>query len=148
RLEQAWLEQLSPGALLSAPLALAPGLAFVICGTVVERCFEGQLVRAAYFMPLRAENELGASDESSPEPSDGLDTSPAPWADWVERRRGRVTWLRLAQSLAFFGWLRGLSIALRTQSDCQPIFGLQDASGEANCWLGPQRWQFNGPAGE
>jgi protein-L-isoaspartate(D-aspartate) O-methyltransferase len=142
-LEQAWLEQLAAASLLSAPLALAPGLAFVTCGTVSNGIFEGRLVRAAYFMPLRAEDELGTADETSAETIDGLETAAAPWAEWLERRRARVTWLRLAQSLAFYGWLRGLTIALRAQPDGQVMFGIWDSAGEARCWLGTTRWHFN-----
>src|SRR5207245_2580927 len=39
-LEPAWLEQLADGGLLLAPLVLAPGLAFVVRGSVSEGVFE------------------------------------------------------------------------------------------------------------
>src|SRR5262249_16367705 len=54
-LEPAWLEQLAPGGWLLAPLALAPGLAYVVRGTASHGVFDGRLIRPAYFMPLRAE---------------------------------------------------------------------------------------------
>src|SRR5205807_1520210 len=50
-LEPAWLEQLRPGGLLLAPLELAPGLAYLVCGRVSAGRFEGRLTRPAYFMP-------------------------------------------------------------------------------------------------
>jgi protein-L-isoaspartate(D-aspartate) O-methyltransferase len=146
-LEQAWLEQLAPNGVLSAPLALAPGLAFVICGTVADEIFEGRLVRAAYFMPLRAEDDLGVAEDTSTETLDGLETAAAPWSEWLERRRGRIVWLRLAQSLAFYAWLRGLTVAMQAQPDGQVMFGIGDADGEASCWLGTQRWHFNDARG-
>jgi protein-L-isoaspartate(D-aspartate) O-methyltransferase len=146
QLEQAWLEQLAAAGLLSAPLALAPGLAFVICGSLANGIFEGRLMRAAYFMPLRAEDEPGTAEETTAETTDGLETAAAPWAEWLERRRARATWLRLAQSLAFYGWLRGLTIALRSQADGQVMYAVRDAAG-ACCWLGTQRWHCNDARG-
>jgi len=46
-LEPAWLDQLAERGLLLAPLALAPGLAFVVRGSVANGVFHGRLTRAA-----------------------------------------------------------------------------------------------------
>jgi hypothetical protein len=99
-LEPAWLEQLAPGGILLAPLALAPGLAYVVQGTVHEQIFDGRLTRAAYFMPLRAEDETGPSDCNRLLPAAGLSNVPAPWAGWFDRRRPRLNWLGFIQALA------------------------------------------------
>src|SRR5262249_3851588 len=58
-LEPAWLGQLAEDGLLLVPLDLAPGLAYLVRGTCREGAFEGRLVRPAYFMPLRGEEEEG-----------------------------------------------------------------------------------------
>jgi protein-L-isoaspartate(D-aspartate) O-methyltransferase len=142
RLERAWMEQLAVGGRLSAPLTLAPGLAFILCGTVTEDVFTGRLMRAAYFMPLRAEGESGAGDEGM-EPAEELESVPAPWAEWLNRRRLRGNWLRLGQSLAFYALLRGLLISYRTQQDGQALYGIGD--GTNKCWLGPAQWLVSGP---
>src|SRR5439155_10571206 len=133
-LELAWLEQLAIGGQLSAPLTLAPGLAFVLCGGVADGIFTGRLMRAAYFMPLRAEGEAGSSEEATAAAGD-LQAIAAPWADWLNRRRLRGNWLRLGQSLAFYALLRGLTPGYRAQLDGQPIYGITDGTNE--CWLGP-----------
>ncbi|HYT90526.1 MAG TPA: protein-L-isoaspartate O-methyltransferase, partial [Gemmataceae bacterium] len=52
-LRPAWLEQLAEDGLLLAPLALAPGLAYLVRGTVTNGIFDGRLTRPAFFMPLR-----------------------------------------------------------------------------------------------
>ena len=79
-LQPAWLAQLADRGLLLAPLALAPGLAYIVRGTVTGGVFHGRLTRAAYFMPLRAEGESGAGELRDLTPlGDGL-TLPAPWA--------------------------------------------------------------------
>src|SRR5205807_4182457 len=65
-LEPAWLDQLTQSGLLLAPVALAPGLAYLVRGTVREEVFEGRLTRAAYFMSLRAEGETGSPEEWPP----------------------------------------------------------------------------------
>jgi protein-L-isoaspartate(D-aspartate) O-methyltransferase len=145
-LERAWLEQLAPQGLLSAPLTLAPGLAFVVCGTVQEREFRGRLTRAAYFMPLRAEDEWGTAEMAPPE-AEALQSIAAPWAEWLERRRARVVWLRLVQSLAFCAYLRGLTVDYRAQPDGQVQFGFRDEA-ENRCWFGPQQWQVSGAEGK
>ncbi|OAI51374.1 hypothetical protein AYO44_00770 [Planctomycetaceae bacterium SCGC AG-212-F19] len=142
RIERAWMEQLAIGGRLSAPLTLGPGLAFVLCGGVADGIFTGRLMRAAYFMPLRAEGESGTPEEASLA-AEGLEPVAAPWADWLNRRRGRGGWLRLGQSLAFYALLRGLDLGYRAQQDGQPIFGISD--GESECWLGPTQWLTSGP---
>jgi hypothetical protein len=143
RIERAWLEQLAAAGLVSAPLVVGPGLAFVVCGTVRDGIFTGRLMRAAYFMPLRGEGEPGPADEEAPQTEDRFESATAPWADWLQRRRLRGSWLRLGQSLAFYALLRGLDVYHRSQEDGQPIFGIGD--GTNRCWFGPAQWLFLGP---
>jgi len=145
RFERAWLEQLAPNGLLSAPVSLAPGLAFVIVGTVAEGVCTARPLRAAYFMPLRAEDEAGADDETGSAGDEDLQSVAAPWCDWVQRRRLRAGWARLVQSLAFFGLVRGFTIQYRTQQDGQPVFGVGE--GDAHCWYGPTHWLVTGHPG-
>jgi hypothetical protein len=138
-LEPAWLEQLAAGGLLSAPLSLAPGLAFVVRGTVDSGTFDGGLVRAAFFMPLRSEGESGAGgDIFSAE--GGLSARPAPWGDWFARRRSRSGWLRFSQSLAFYGWLHGLDVHFREAHGGE--FAVSRAG--SLCWFGLTDWQAAG----
>ena len=144
-LEPAWLEQLAKRSLLLAPLALAPGLAFVIRGTVTDGLFHGRLTRAAYFMPLRAEGEVGASDIESLAPGGDLRTLPAPWAGWFDRRRSRISWLGFSQSLAFLGLVHGMGVHYRVIAAGQPEYGV--SQGDSLCWYGPQEWQVNGESG-
>jgi protein-L-isoaspartate(D-aspartate) O-methyltransferase len=150
-LEPAWLEQLAEGGLLLAPLALAPGLAYVVRGTMRPGVFQGRLTRAAYFMPLRAEKETGAPDVpvafSGP-----MHSMPAPWAGWFDRRRPRLRWFGFIQALVFYGWLRGLEVHYRTASNGQALFGVsapqpRGGSGRWVCWLGSQDWKVNGSPG-
>jgi protein-L-isoaspartate O-methyltransferase len=143
-LEPAWLDQLADRGLILAPLALAPGLAFVVRGTVTEGVFHGRLTRAAYFMPLRTEGETGPSDADDLVPGGELRQLPAPWAGWFDRKRGRGTWLGFCQSLAFFGLVRGLGIHYRFLENNQPSFGV--SNGERLCWFGPQEWQVTNEA--
>jgi protein-L-isoaspartate O-methyltransferase len=145
-LEPAWLEQLSENGVLVAPLALAPGLAFVIQGSGNEKGFCGRLTRAAYFMPLRAEGDSGATEAEAPAPA-ALRSVRAPWAGWFDRRRARAGWLGFIQSLAFFGLLRGLRVSYQTLTDGQTTFGVSDPANESVCWLGPYHWQVGGDAG-
>jgi protein-L-isoaspartate(D-aspartate) O-methyltransferase len=143
-LEPAWLEQLADRGLLLAPLALAPGLAFVLRGTVTDGIFHGRLTRAAYFMPLRTEGEAGR-DDSDPLPTGALRTVPAPWAGWFDRRRAQSSWLGFIQGLAFFGLMRGLVVHYQILEDDEAVFGVSD--GDDVCWLGTQTWRLGGKAG-
>jgi protein-L-isoaspartate(D-aspartate) O-methyltransferase len=144
-LEPAWLEQLAAGGVLVVPLALAPGLAYVVRGTVADGVFEGALTRPAYFMPLRAEGESGASAPEAAPGGGDLRALPAPWAGWFERRRPRTSWLGFIQALAFFGLLRGLRIHYQTTAHGEAVFGV--GQGRAVCWLGLRDWQVSGSAG-
>jgi protein-L-isoaspartate(D-aspartate) O-methyltransferase len=144
-LEPAWLEQLADRGLLQAPLTFAPGLAFIVRGSVSEGAFHGRLTRAAYFMPLRAEAETGAG-ETQPPPREAVRSLPAPWAGWFDRRRPRVGWLGFSQSLAFYGLLRGLRVHYRTLQG-QPGYGVHGPEGDAVCWFGAQEWHVSGGAG-
>jgi protein-L-isoaspartate(D-aspartate) O-methyltransferase len=146
-LEPAWLEQLADKSLLSAPLTLSPGLAFVVCGSVQEGMFQGRLQRAAYFMPLRAEDEWGSPEAESGPDAEALQSVPAPWADWLERRRSRFVWLRLVQSLVFYALLRGLTIDHRSGPEGQVLYGIRDDTGQQRCWFGAQQWQVSGREG-
>ncbi len=142
-LEPAWLEQLAAGGLLSAPLALAPGLAYVVRGTVSASVFEGRLIRPAYFMPLRDEGTSGRDEETYPS-EDHLPAEPAPWRHCFARRRSRLGWLNFIQALAFHGWLNGLTVHYRSQENGLPQFGF--SNGECRCWLGVHDWQVRGAA--
>jgi protein-L-isoaspartate(D-aspartate) O-methyltransferase len=144
-LEPAWLEQLAPGGLLLAPLALALGLAFVVCGGVAGGLFEGRLTRAAFFMPLRAEDEA-APPGSEPTAPGQLARVPAPWAGWFERKRSRTGWLGFIQSLAFYGLLRGLRVSYQALAGGEATFGVTDADG-TTCWLGEETWHVTTEAG-
>lgn len=145
-LEPAWLEQVRDGGMILAPLSLAPGLAYIVRGTVREGTLDGQLTRAAYFMPLRAEGETGSSDLGALPPGGEERRLPAPWAGWFERRQ-RFTWPGFSQALAFFGWLRGAQVHYRSLPGGQPVFGLSSPQTKGLCWLGNQEWQVNGEAG-
>jgi len=150
-LEPVWLEQLADGGLLSAPLTLAPGLAYIVRGTVDCGTFDGRLLRAAYFMPLRAEGESGSSDNDAPvaygsgSSDRDLATVPAPWGDWFGRRHLRSGWLRFSQALAFYGWLHGLEVHFRGRANGQSEFAV--SRGGNLCWFGPGEWQTNGDGG-
>jgi protein-L-isoaspartate(D-aspartate) O-methyltransferase len=144
-LEPAWLEQLADKGLLVAPLALASGLAYIVRGTVTEGIFHGRLTRAAYFMPLRTEDEAGPSDLQSVLPSGDLPRLKAPWAGWFDRRRSRSSWLGFSQSMAFLGFVQRLGIHYRVGEDGQPFYGV--SRGDSHCWFGPREWQVNGEGG-
>lgn len=144
-LEPAWLTQLAEGGLLLAPLALAPGLAYVVCGTVNRGVFHGRLTRAAYFMPLRAEGEPGAQDAGGPA-AGPLQTVRAPWADWFDRRRPRMGWTGFIQALAFYAYLHGLAVAYQS-ADALPSFRVGGFADGCACVLGVHAWQVSGPAG-
>jgi len=145
-IEPAWIEQLTTDGLLLAPLAVAPGLSYVVCGGVAAGTFTGRLTRAAYFMPLRAEGEPGEVVGEGAWPRGPLQTVRAPWARWFDRR-SRRGWLFFIQAFAFFGWLRGLSLSYRTAPEGHPTFGMSDARKGHGCWFGPQKWQATGAAG-
>ena len=143
--EPAWLDQLADRGLLLAPLMLAPGLAFVVRGTVTDGVLHGRLTRAAYFMPLRAEGQPGSAEVEATPPAAELRTLPAPWASWFEGKRPRPNWLGFSQALAFFGLLRGLAVHYRAPGNGQPGYGVSD--GEDLCWFGDQEWQVTGDSG-
>src|SRR5207244_1154738 len=105
-----WLDQLAGDGVLLVPLALAPGLAFVVRGTVAEGVFRGRLTRAAYFMPLRGEHEPSPTEEEPAHDAGAGHQVAAPWAGWFDRKRPRTAWLGFAQALACYGWVRGLDI--------------------------------------
>jgi protein-L-isoaspartate(D-aspartate) O-methyltransferase len=144
-LEPAWLDQLADRGLLLAPLALAPGLAYIVRGTVTEGVFHGRLTRAAYFMPLRAEGEIGPSDPDHPLPAGTVRRLPAPWAGWFDRKRPRGNWFGFSQALAFFGLLRGLAIHYRLLDTGHAAFGV--SHDQALCWFGSQEWYVTGDTG-
>jgi protein-L-isoaspartate(D-aspartate) O-methyltransferase len=147
-LEPAWLEQLADRGLLLAPLALAPGLAYVVRGTVTGGVFHGRLTQTAYFMPLRGEAEVGAADAEPALPAGELRALPAPWAGWFDRKRPRTSWLGFIHALVFFGWLRGLAVHYQALAAGQlPVFGVSDPDQGGACWLGTQEWYVNGDAG-
>jgi protein-L-isoaspartate(D-aspartate) O-methyltransferase len=146
-LEPSWLEQLAGDGLLLAPLALAPGLAYLVRGTVRQSVLHGRLTRAAYFMPLRGEHDTGPAEaEEGPVPAN-LQTLPAPWANWFDRKLLRVQWHAFIQALVFFGLLRGLAVHYRTLANNQAIFGVSDTEQGCVSWLGSEDWQVNGEAG-
>jgi protein-L-isoaspartate(D-aspartate) O-methyltransferase len=143
-LEPAWLEQLSEDGLLLAPLALAPGLAYIVCGSVRAGVFHGRLTRAAYFMPLRAEGDAAVVPEP-PLPPAELRIVRAPWASWFDGKRLRTSWPGFIQSLAFYGLLRGLDVHYQTLPHGETTFGVHD--GNCVCWLGASNWRVAGDAG-
>jgi protein-L-isoaspartate(D-aspartate) O-methyltransferase len=146
-LEPAWLEQLAKGGLLLAPLALAPGLAYLVQGMVREGIFHGRLTRAAYFMPLRGEHDTGTTGMEEPPFTGQLQTLPAPWAGWFDRKHPRIPWHGFIQALTFYGLLHGLGVHYRGQANGTVDFGIADPEGGSLCWLGSQDWQVTGPSG-
>jgi protein-L-isoaspartate(D-aspartate) O-methyltransferase len=148
-LEPAWLEQLAEEGVLLAPLDLAPGLAYLVRGSVRGGEFEGHLTRPAYFMPLRneAESGRGGGDAgpllASPDP---LPAVRAPWADWLERRVS-FTGPGLLPSLAFLGFLHGYRIAYQALADGRTVYGVADLVHGHACWLGSREWRTTGAAG-
>jgi protein-L-isoaspartate(D-aspartate) O-methyltransferase len=144
-LEPAWLRQLAEQGLLLAPLTLAPGLAYVVLGTVQDGVFHGRLTRAAYFMALRGEGDTGESPERSAPGTAPLRPVLAPWAGWFDRKRPRTSWLGFVQSLVFYGWLRGLDVHYQTLANGETMFGVNQ--GECACWLGANNWHISGDSG-
>jgi protein-L-isoaspartate(D-aspartate) O-methyltransferase len=149
-LEPAWLEQLAEGGLLLAPLDLAPGLAFLVCGVCRDGVFAGRLTRPAYFMPLRGGTEQGR--ENAPASSgllpaaDSLPPATAPWADWTARKASSIG-PGLLPSLAFLGWLHGYTIGYQALGDGQIVYGIGDLVQGHACWFGLREWRFTGAAG-
>jgi protein-L-isoaspartate(D-aspartate) O-methyltransferase len=146
-LERAWLTQLAAGGLVMAPLVLAPGLAYVVLGGVEGGVFDGRLTRAAYFMPLRDEDEPGVVEAEGRGVQGQLRTLRAPWAGWFDRKRPRAGWLGFIQALAFFGWLRGLRVAYQVFADDEPAWGLSDPHHGDVCWVGARLWHVSGGGG-
>jgi protein-L-isoaspartate O-methyltransferase len=145
-LEPTWLDKLTDGGMLSAPIVLAPGLSFVLVGTVRHGVFEGRLRRGASFMPLRSEGEPGErNDQESMVPTSGR-RLPAPWATWLDRKQARPGWFHFCQALAFYGWLRGLTVFFGTIEDAPSEYGVADGPDGAICWFGPQEWRVNEPS--
>src|SRR5207245_5996110 len=123
-LEPAWLEQLAEAGLLLAPLVLAPGLSFIVRGTLSQGEFQGRLTRAAYFMPLHAEGETGDFEERPWTQTPEGRRIDAPWAGWFERRRTRGSWLEFIQALVFFGLVRGLEVQQRSGTSGEAEYGV------------------------
>jgi protein-L-isoaspartate(D-aspartate) O-methyltransferase len=146
-LEPAWLAQSTAGAIVQVPLALAPGLAYLAQGSVRREVFEGRLTRPAYFISLRSEEEAGDERSTGPTLPDpaGLEEMAAPWADWVPRRSpaGGLPFIR---SLAFLGWLGGLSVGYRAAGE-GVLFGVGDLVRGIACWLGTHAWRVTGREG-
>jgi protein-L-isoaspartate(D-aspartate) O-methyltransferase len=148
-LEPAWLAQAAEEGVVQAPLALAPGLAFLVQGQVRGGVFEGRLTRPAYFMALHAEGtDLGEEARSRylPGPA-GLTALKAPWADWIERGAGPGCGPPFQQSLAFLAWVQGLTVSYHVGPDGRPTFGIGDLVRGHVCWLGSREWHVTGTAG-
>jgi protein-L-isoaspartate(D-aspartate) O-methyltransferase len=149
-LEPAWLEQLAEDGLLAAPLDLAPGLAYLVCGSCRDGVFEGRLTRPAYFMPLRDESEEGRDNSPTSAgllpAADSLPSAPAPWADWAERKMP-CSGPGLLPSLAFLGWLHGYTIGCQALADGRTVYGIGDLIHGHACWLGLREWRITGKAG-
>jgi protein-L-isoaspartate(D-aspartate) O-methyltransferase len=138
--EPAWIEQLLGKGILVAPLTLAPGLAFVVRGTVNRGTFEGRLTRTAYFMPLRSEEQTGEHPEGDHEIPGSLQTRKAPWIRWAESSRSRSLVTSLVQSLAFYGYLKGMKVTYQTLPGGQAAYGLKEGGFAEGFWIGTQLW--------
>jgi protein-L-isoaspartate(D-aspartate) O-methyltransferase len=146
-LEPAWLEQLAADGFLLAPLELAPGLAYLVCGGALGGRFEGRLTRPAYFMPLRTEDDSGHDGAGAPLPGpERMEGVPAPWAEWVERRPA-CGGPGLLPALGFWAWLHNLTVCAQTFADGRTAYGVADMVRGHACWLGPRDWHVSGPAG-
>ena len=147
-LEPAWLRQTREDGILLAPLVLAPGLAYIARGWVRSGVFEGRLTRTAWFLPLRGERDLVRDDVGvSSLPSASARTAPAPWADWIESKRSRLSGMGFLQAIAFYSWLRGCRISYEALRDGQTAFGLHDPASSASCWISAQDWICQGDSG-
>lgn len=147
-LEPAWLDQLAQGGLLQAPLDFAPGLAWIVQGTVTEGRFLGSLTRAAFFMPLREEDDPGRDRNvpSGPVPDpEQLSPTRAPWADWSDVRIGGSA--GFLPSLTFLGLLEGLTVAHSACPEGRSGFALADLVRGEVCWIGAHEWRVSGNAG-
>jgi protein-L-isoaspartate(D-aspartate) O-methyltransferase len=139
-MEPAWIEQLKEGGTLVAPIDLATGLAFVVRGTVIRGTFVGRITRAAYFMPLRKEEESGDRLETGVSVPGDLRAKKAPWLRGTEPAKARNSYSTLVQSLAFYGWLKGLKAAYQTLPGGQVAYALQDQEASRTCWINTQAW--------
>jgi protein-L-isoaspartate(D-aspartate) O-methyltransferase len=149
-LEPAWLEQMSPGGIIQVPVDLAPGLAWIVQGRVRGGVFSGGLTRAAYFMPLRDEDDPGRDRPVSTGPLPGperLQSVPAPWAGWQERRSSTEA-ADFLSGVAMLAWLEGLALGYATCPDGRPGFGIGDLVRGQGCWLGPFEWRISGKGGQ
>jgi protein-L-isoaspartate(D-aspartate) O-methyltransferase len=154
-LESAWVEQTVEGGLILAPLDLAPGLAYTLCGEVQGGDVLGRLTRPAYFMPLRDEEPVPVAKTVSPSgrarigrlpAHERLTAIPAPWADWADRK-SQPEIAELPHALAFLGWLSGLLINYVSLTDGRPGYGVADRELGQVCWIGQRQWYVNGSAG-
>lgn len=149
-LEPAWLEQLAEDGLLLAPLDLAPGLAYLVCGGCRDGIFEGRLTRPAYFMPLREEGEEGRENSRASSPrlpaADALPSLAAPWAGWAERKASYAG-PGLLPSLTFLGWLQGYAIGYQALANGRTVYGIGDLVHGHACWLGMREWRVTGMGG-
>ncbi len=143
-LEPAWLEQLAPAGLLLTPWNLAPGLSYLIRGSVHAGVFHGRLTRPAYFLPLRAEEEIDNPDlGTSSSLSETTIQRPAPWAAWFSRKTHRLRWFNLLQALVFWSYLHCLTIHHFDMG--QPIYGISDR--DSICWFSEQQWHGSSHSG-
>jgi protein-L-isoaspartate(D-aspartate) O-methyltransferase len=149
-LEPAWLEQLARDGLVQVPVDLAPGLAWIVQGVGDGDRFEGRLLRPAYFMPLRDEDDPGrdrlASAVTLPGP-ERLQAVPAPWAGWQERKPG-IEPGDFLPAVALLAWLEGLSLGYASCPDGRPGHGIGDLVRGHACWLGPYEWRISGKGGQ
>jgi hypothetical protein len=146
-LEPAWLQQLSEGGILIIPLAFAPGLAYVMRGTLSGGLFVGQLTRPAYFMPLRSEEEaLSSREEGYPVSFPAQSVSP-PWSDWGEQKRFRASLPNLLPALAFFAMLRGQRVSYQALEGDRSAYRVVAEDGACECWLSARNWAVSGPNG-
>jgi hypothetical protein len=119
-------------------------------GAVQDGSFHGRLVRPAYFMPLRDENDPGRDRPVATGPLPGpdrLQSVSAPWANWHERRASMDS-TDFLPGVALLAWLEGLSLGYATCPDGRPGFGIGDMVQGQACWLGPAEWRISGKGGQ